>query len=143
MDNDISLLGIAKKAGLLLIGVESIGAASRSKKARAILSASDASDGSKRRARGYAETYGIPHLLLPRTKAELGVITGREQLGMLALTDAGIAAKLASRLAARDPETYGEAAAALEQKAARLLRRKREAAAHKRNIRTGKRRTTQ
>jgi ribosomal protein L7Ae-like RNA K-turn-binding protein len=143
MDSDVTLLGIAKKAGLLLIGVESVGAAARSKKARAILSASDASDGSKRRARGYAETYGIPYLLLPHTKAELGVITGREQLGMMALTDAGIAAKLASRLAAGDPETYGGTAAALEQKAKRLLQRKREAAAHKRNIRTGKRRTMQ
>ncbi|NLA86369.1 MAG: 50S ribosomal protein L7 [Clostridiales bacterium] len=141
MDN--RLLGIAKKAGLLEIGDDSVGQAARSKKARVILSASDASEGSKRRARGYAEACGSIHLVLPSTKEELSLIVGRGSPGMLTILDAGIAAKYVSMLASGDPEQYGEAAGRLAVKAERVLQRRKETLAHKRNKRTGKRRTTQ
>jgi ribosomal protein L30E len=143
MENDISLLGLAKKAGLALIGDESVSAGARTKKARLILTAADASDGSKRRARGYGETYGVMCAELPYTKAELGAAMGRSELGVLALTDAGLASKMLDRLAASDGERYGEAAEQMRIKAEKLLRRKREAAAHKRNVRMGKRRAKQ
>ena len=141
MDN--RLLGIAKKAGLLEIGDDSVGRAARSGKAKVILSASDASEVSKRRARGYAETHGAVHLILPSTKEELGIIVGRGSPGMLTILDAGIAAKYVSMLAASNPDQYSEAAGRLAQKAERVRQRQKEALAHIRNKRTGKRRTAQ
>jgi ribosomal protein L7Ae-like RNA K-turn-binding protein len=139
MDN--RLLGIAKKAGLLEIGDESVGHAARIKKAKVILSASDASDGSKRRARGYAEQYGSIHLILPSSKEELAAVIGRGSPGMLAILDAGIASKYVSLLAQENASEYGEAAGLLEAKAERVMKRRAEAKAHLRNKRTGKRRT--
>ncbi|SHI04452.1 Ribosomal protein L7Ae [Sporobacter termitidis DSM 10068] len=139
MDN--RLLGIAKKAGLLEIGDESVGHAARVRKAKVILSASDASDGSKRRARGYAEQYGAIHLVLPSSKEELSAIIGRGSPGMLAILDTGIASKYVALLAQEDNAQYGEAAGLLAEKAERMRGRRAEARAHLRNKRTGKRRT--
>lgn len=141
MDNSLRLLGIAKKAGRLEIGEECVGAAARSKKAKVILSASDASDGSKRRAAHFAEAGNIPYIIIPFNKYELGGVVGRGSPGILAITDIGIASSFTARLAAGDPVQYGETAAALKYKATRALQRKNEAKAHERNIRTGKRRT--
>ncbi|MDR0861704.1 MAG: 50S ribosomal protein L7 [Oscillospiraceae bacterium] len=140
MDSNLSLLGIARKAGLLTVGEESVGAAARTKKARAILSASDASERSMRQARGFSEAYGMPYLPLPYTKDELGAVTGRGSPAMLALTDAGIAAKLAARLAVGEPDKYAVAAEALAAKSEKINARRTETLRHKRNIRTGKRR---
>jgi hypothetical protein len=103
----------------------------------------DASDGSKRRARGYAETYGSVHLILPSSKEELAAVIGRGSPGMLAILDAGIASKYVSLLAQGDAEQYGGAAGILADKARRVLQRRLEAKAHLRNKRTGKRRTIQ
>lgn len=139
MDN--KLLGLAKKAGLLEIGDESVEHAARLGKAKAILSASNASDGSKRRAKGYAEKYGAVHVTLPFTKEELAAVIGRGSPGMLTILDVGIAAKFVSTLAQEYPEGYGEAACLLAERAERVLKRKKEAKAHIKNIRTGKRRT--
>jgi ribosomal protein L7Ae-like RNA K-turn-binding protein len=141
MDN--RLLGIAKKAGLLEIGDESVGHAARDRQAKVILSAADASDRSKRQARGYAETSGAIHLILPSTKEELSLTVGRGSPGMLTILDVGIAAKYVSMLAATDPGQYGEAAGRLAEKAERVRQRQKETLAHLRNKRTGKRRTAQ
>ena len=139
MDN--RLLGLAKIAGLLEIGDESVNLAARLKKAKLILSACDASDGSKRRAHGYAELYGAVHLILPSSKEELSAVIGRGSPGMLAILDDGIASKYASLLAQEDQTQYAETAGLLAEKAERALRRRAEANAHIRNKRTGKRRT--
>jgi ribosomal protein L7Ae-like RNA K-turn-binding protein len=139
MDN--TLLGLAKKAGLLEIGDESVGIAARARKARVILSAADASDGSKRRAAGYARQYGGIHLVMPFTKQELGTVLGRGSPGMVAILDAGIAAAYVSKLAKADPDSFSEAAEKLEEEARRVRQRQKEAQQHLRNKRSGKRRT--
>ena len=141
MDNNLRLLGIAKKAGLLAIGADSVSIAARDRKARLILSASDAGDSAKRHAAGYAERGGAIHLELTYTRFELGAVVGRGQPGTLAVLDTGIAAKLAQNLAAAEPERYGEQAKLLTSSADRMLRRKKEAAANKKINSTGKRRT--
>jgi ribosomal protein L7Ae-like RNA K-turn-binding protein len=140
MDN--SLLGIAKKAGFLEIGDESVGIAARANKAKVILSASDASDGSKRRAGSYAQQYGSLHLIVPFTKQELGAVVGRGLPGMIAILDTGIAAAYVEKLAQEDPGRYGEAATVLSENARRVRQRQKEALAHTKNKRSGKRRTT-
>lgn len=140
MDN--TLLGLAKKAGLLEIGGDSVEHAARLGKARVILSARDASDSSKRRAGTYAERYGLIHLVLPSEKEELGAVIGRGSPGMMTILDAGLAAKYVSALAQIDPAQYGPAAEQLEAKAERIRRRRKETAQRGRNKRTGRRRTT-
>lgn len=139
MDN--TLLGLAKKAGLLEIGGESVGHAARLRKARVILSACDASDSSKRKAGTYAERYGLIHLVLPSTKEELGAIVGRGSPGIMTILDAGLAAKYVSTLAKTDPVQYGAAAAKLEDMAERKRKRRKEALSKGRNKQTCRGRT--
>ncbi|MDR1217379.1 MAG: hypothetical protein LBJ99_02205 [Oscillospiraceae bacterium] len=103
MDNNLALLGIAKKAGLLAEGGELVSVAARDKKARVILSASDASDRSKRRAERLAAESGASRVELRFTKAELGAALGKGSPGMIAVNDAGLAAKLVSLLAPDGP----------------------------------------
>jgi ribosomal protein L7Ae-like RNA K-turn-binding protein len=139
MDN--TLLGLAKKAGLLEIGGESVGHAARHGKARVILSARDAADNSKRQAAAYADRYSLIHLVLPSTKEELGAVVGRGSPGMMAILDAGLAAKYVTALAKTDPAEYEAAAQQLEAKAERIRRRRKETARQGRNKRTGRGRT--
>lgn len=143
MDKILNMLGIAKKAGLLEIGEESVSATARRGKAHVIFSASDAADASKRHAKSYADAARIPQAELMYSKADLGQMLGRGSPGMMAVTDAGIAASLAVMLAETDEGKYGELSQQLQRKADRVQQRKREAAAHRKNIRTGKRRTMQ
>ena len=146
MTKALSLLGISKKAGFLEIGEESVSASARTKKARVILSASDASDSSKRRARGHADTFGIPYTVFPATKADLAVIIGRGAPGMVAVTDAGLAFGIVSRLneeaqllGLNEAEELAELAAALQAKAERVLKRRRETRAHEKKKKSGAR----
>lgn len=124
MDNNLNILGIAKKAGKLEIGEENVAKAARRGKAKLILSASDASPRSLRHALDYGEQHGVTSLLLPYSKAELGSVLGRGLPGIAALTDTGFAALIARRLAQTDPERYGEIARRLTESNARLLSRK-------------------
>jgi len=107
MDQALNLLGIAKKAGLIAIGGDSVSAASRNGKAALIISASDSSEGSVRRARINAQTGGARHIVAPYTQSEIGNITGRGLAGTVAVTDAGLAAQFIKKLAATDDRYAG------------------------------------
>ena len=134
MDSTISLIGIAKKAGYLAIGEEPVGAAARAHKARLILLASDTAEASVRRAETFAQAGGIFTLPLAATKAELGGILGRTSCAMVAVTDAGLAASIAKKIAADNPEAFAEQTADLERKAKRVNDRRREKRIHDRRI---------
>ncbi|HHT17809.1 MAG TPA: 50S ribosomal protein L7 [Papillibacter sp.] len=138
-----ALLGLAKKAGLLEIGEDSVTRAVRAHKACVIFTASDASPNAQRRAGQLAAQRRCPHVSLPLTKEELGALVGRRTPGILAMTDAGLAHRYVSQLAQVDPEKYASDAEALRQRAERIAQRRKEMAAHLRNKRTGKRRTKQ
>ena len=116
MDNNLRLLGIARKAGLLAVGGDSSGFAARSGKARAIFSASDASDRSKRRAVEDSAICGAVYTEVPYTKHDLGNVTGRGSPATLAVLDTGLAAVFINRLAESEPERYGKAAECLAKK---------------------------
>jgi len=132
-DRSLQLLGIARKAGLLAVGGEAVDAATRSRKARAVFSASDASDGAKRRTREDAQGCGAVYTVLPYTKFELGNVTGRGSPGTLAMLDAGLAARFLQELAGNAPGGYKEIADM-------LMDRERTRNGIKKNT-TGKRRT--
>lgn len=136
----LSMLGLAKKAGLVEIGEEPVGAAARAKKARVILVAQDAGPSSQRRAFSFAETGACLCLTVPADKDALGRALGRTSVAMCAVTEIGFAGAVVKKLAAMDPERYGAAAAQLDGKAQRAMERRVEQLRHEKNLRQGKRR---
>jgi len=128
MDNNqrnIQLLGIARKAGLLAVGGEAVSMAARAGKARLIISAADASEGSLRRAKHSSITSRTTHVCVPYTKFELGNVTGRGSPGTVAILDIGIAAGFVRKLAEAQPERYGDTAEILEGMADKSKRKRR------------------
>ena len=134
MDNALRLIGLARKGGRIEVGEEPVGAAARAHKARLVVLASDAADNTLRRASHFALSAGVPVLQSPYTKEELGLSVGRSSCAMLALTDHGLAAAFTRKLAAADPERYGETAADLEEKAQRALQRQKEQRRHEKKL---------
>ena len=125
-DPVLHLLGLAKKAGRLEIGEEPVGAACRARQARLVLLAQDAAPNTRRRAAHFGEAGGVLWLETPFDKSQLGFVLGRSSCAMLALTDAGFSAAVVEKLAAQDPERYGEAQQKLGYKAEKTLRRRRQ-----------------
>jgi len=104
VDHSLSTLGLAKKANLLAIGGEAVAIAIRHGKARLVITATDASEGSARRARVNAEMNGVKYEAVPYTKFELGSITGRGSPGTVAFLDAGLAKGFLKKLQRREQE---------------------------------------
>ena len=118
MDRNIQLLGIAKKAGLLAVGGDAVSIAARERKAKLVLSASDASERAIRRARINAKTGGAVYIAIPYTRFELGNVTGRGSPGTVAVLDIGLAAGFTKGLLAETgPDRYGKAAEQLAEQA--------------------------
>lgn len=136
----LSLLGLAKKAGRLETGEESVGGAARARSARLILLASDAAENTARRAKHFADAGACPCVRIGADKDALGRAVGRTSCAMLAVTDIGFAEAVAKKLAALDAEQYGEIAEKLSVKAARAAERRRERARHEKNVRAGAKR---
>ena len=70
----------------------------------------------------------------PYTKGGLGGAVGRSACTMLALTDVGLAAAIAAKLAAADPDSCSAAAEALKLQAEKALQRQKEQRAHEKNL---------
>ena len=139
MDNVLSLLGLAKKAGRLETGEEPVGAAARARAARLILLASDAAENTARRAKHFADAGGCLLARIPADKDAVGRAVGRASCAMLAVTDVGFAEAVAKKLAALDGAAYGALAEKLSVKAARAAERKEEQKRHDKNLRRGRR----
>ena len=138
MDNILSLIGLAKKAGRVEAGEEPVGAAARAHAARLILLAEDAADNTVRRAGHFADAGQCLLTRIPADKDALGRAVGRTSCAMLAVTDIGFAEAIAKKLAALDAERYAELAEKLSVKAARAAARKEEQKRHDRNVRRGR-----
>lgn len=123
-NNILSLLGLALRGGRLAVGEEPVALAAKAGQARLLLAASDAAGNTLRRAEHLAEEGHCLCLTLPFAKAELGGALGRGSAAIAALTDTGLAAALTKRLAALDPERYGEAAARMDLKLRRAKERR-------------------
>ena len=124
MDNTVTLLGLALRAGRLEAGEDCARDACKAKACRLLLVAQDASAGSARRAMFAAEEGECLCLSVPYTRSEIGRAVGRELCAVAAVTDTGFAEAFAKKLAAQDPERYGEAAQRLRLKAERARQRK-------------------
>lgn len=124
MSKALNYLGIARMSGNIELGEENAKALVKAGKARALLLASDASEGVKKRAEGYLYGFRAPLIVLPCTKAELGGAVGRAQCAVAAVRDLGLAKSLADALAAEYGEAYAAAAAALGETQKRIAARK-------------------
>jgi len=107
MDKCLALLGMAKKAGLLAVGSDAAATAARRGDAKLILTASDASEGSVRRAKANAEYGGIKYIAVPYTMFELGRTAGRGSPGTIVFLDKGLAEGFMKRVA--ETKTKNEA----------------------------------
>ncbi len=126
MDNVLTMVGLALRAGRLAVGEEPVGTACRARDCRLLLLASDAADNTVRRAERFAQAGQCLTASLPCSREELGAAVGRGSCAMAAVTDTGLAGAIAQRLAQRDPERYGELARRLEVKARRADQRRQE-----------------
>lgn len=136
MDKALNYLSLGRKAGRIELGEEPVGAAARAKKARLVLVASDAGDHTWRRAQSFvAGTEQIP-LKVPYTKDELGQAIGRTALAIAAFTDPAMA--LAFVKALGDPVKYKPILDSLDKRTKRIQQRQKEARAHEKNVRFGK-----
>ena len=122
-NNILSLLGLALRGGRLAVGEEPAALAAKAGQARLILLASDAAGNTLRKAEHLAQEGHCLWLTLPFSKAEMGGALGRGTAAIAALTDTGLAAAVTERLAALDPERYGEIAARMDLKRRRAEER--------------------
>ena len=136
MDKTMNYLALARKAGVADLGEEPVGAAARAVKAHLILVAGDASDHTWRRAKSFAAGTRQQCVRLPHSKDEMGMAIGRSALAIAAITDPQLALALVQSLP--EQEKVAEAVQVLTEKVQRQKQRKKEAAAHKKNMRFGK-----
>lgn len=117
-DSALSLLGLALRGGNLAVGEEPVAEACRARRARVVLLAADAGPSTARRGEKLAGEGGAPLVRLTRSKGELGWSLGRASCAIAAVTEAGLASAVVSKLAAQD-----EGLAALAQELERDARR--------------------
>ena len=138
MDNSRALnyLALAKKGRLIELGEEPVGAITRTGKGYLVVVASDASDHTWRRAKSFVAGTEQQCLKVPFTKEELGFVVGRTSLAIAAFTDVSLALAFVKGLP--DQEKVKKEAEILEAKSTKMRQRKKEADAHKKNVRFGK-----
>ena len=136
MDKALNVLSLARKAGLAELGEEPVGAAAREGHAYLTIVAGDASDHTWRRAKSFTAGTDQQCIRVSYTKDELGMAIGRQELAIAAITDPGMGLSLVESLG--DPVKYKAAIEMLTQKKKRAMQRQKEARAHKKNVRMGK-----
>ena len=134
MDKALNYLAIARKAGLAELGEEPVGTVTRAGKGYLVAVASDASDHTWRRAKSFVTGTEQQCVRLPYSKDEMGMAVGRSSLAIAAVTDAALALALVKSL----PDGDAAAEEALSRRTEKLNQRKKEARAHQRNLRKGK-----
>ena len=136
MDKALNSLSLGRTAGLIELGEEPVGGATRALKAKLVVVASDSGDHTWRRAKSFVAGTDQVCIRVPYTKDELGQATGRTSLAIGAFTDPSMA--LAFLKALPQQERYSEELKALENRAQKARQRQDEARAHQKNKRFGK-----
>ena len=112
-DSALSLLGLALRGNNLAVGEEPVQEACKTRRAKLVLTASDASLNTVERVQRWAQSGNALRLMVPWDKETLGRALGRSVCATAALTDQGLASALFWKLADRDP-AYRELAEDLE-----------------------------
>ncbi len=92
MKNDglMRLIGLARRAGKVVLGSDGIEASVRSGKAYFVVLASDAAENTAKRLTDKCKSYDVPFAVVG-TKQSLGKISGREEAAAVAVTDRNFA----------------------------------------------------
>ena len=136
MDKALNYLALAKRGRLVELGEEPVGAITRTGKGYLVVVAGDASDHTWRRAKSFVAGTDQQCLKVSFTKEELGFVVGRTSLAIAAFTDVSLALAFVKGLP--DQEKVKKEAEILEAKSTKMRQRKKEADAHKKNVRFGK-----
>ena len=136
MDKALNYLALAKRGRLVELGEEPVGAITRTGKGYLVVVAKDASDHTWRRAKSFVAGTDQQCISVPFTKEELGFVVGRTSLAIAAFTDVSMA--LAFVKALPEQEKVKKELEFLEAKSKKMRQRKKEADAHKKNVRFGK-----
>lgn len=123
MSNSINYIGIARKAGELVVGEVNSGTAIRGGRVKLLILASDASSNARSRAESYVYGTKVPLVLVPLTKLEISDMVGVNGCSMAAFTDIGLASAFLDSLTGED-EQYAEAAKQLSELKEKAIRRK-------------------
>ena len=94
---ELSLLGLAAKAGKIVSGEFATENAVKSGKAFLVLVAEDASDNTRKKFKDMCTYYEVPFYMIG-TKEELGSAIGKEYRASLALTDENFAVAMVKKL---------------------------------------------
>ncbi len=106
------------------MGEAPVAQACKSRRAKLVLLSAGAAGNTADKAGRLASECGAPLAALPQDKNAVGLALGRRVCAVLAVTDAGFAALILSKLAQEDPETYAAQAALLKEKARRAKRQR-------------------
>jgi ribosomal protein L7Ae-like RNA K-turn-binding protein len=86
----LSYLGLAMRAGKLVTGDEGVMGAIRSREAKLVILAADASSNAQKKYRDKCSFFNVP-LLECGNRVELGQSIGKDERVVIALTDSGFA----------------------------------------------------
>lgn len=89
MNNVLGILGLAKRAGALAIGTNSVLESVRKEKALLVLIASDVSSNTKKQLTDKAGFRHVPVQMLPFNMGELGHALGKDHTVAVAITQEG------------------------------------------------------
>ena len=139
MDKALNYMALGKKARLVELGEEPVGAAARANHARLVVVASDATDHTWRRAKSFVAQTDQCCIRVTFHKDELGLAVGRTELALAAFTDAAMA--LAFLKALPNANVFAAEMESLEKRTQRIQKRKTEAKSAQRNKQFGKNRS--
>ena len=135
-DRSLGLLSISRKGGNIVLGEEQVGIQARAGRARLVLLASDAGSHTVRRAKSFVAGTAQPLITLRYSKDELGDALGCNSCAVAAITDVRLARAFVKTLG--EPEKYKDALESLDKRTQRIRQRQKEAKAHEKNVRFGK-----
>ena len=122
MNEPLTFLGLAKRAGKLAAGEDAVLAALQTGKVRLLLLSADAGDKTVRRTE-HLSRGKLPILYLTSGKDVLGETLGWAQCSVAALTDLGMARAFAEKMTAVDP-VHAPVLEALQETTQRIAHRK-------------------
>lgn len=88
-----NFIGLARRAGKVVLGSEAIEGAVRARKALLVIIATDAAEGTVKRLKDKCTSYNVPIIIIG-TKESLGKITGIDEAAGVAVTDSNFAKEL-------------------------------------------------
>jgi ribosomal protein L7Ae-like RNA K-turn-binding protein len=88
--NIAGLLGLARRAGKLILGADGVETAIRQSKIRAVIVAEDASKATASTIMDLAQKHSVPFFMV-YSKDQLGELMGRRELAVMGITDPSFA----------------------------------------------------